>query len=932
MGVIFRNGIAYGGEGGQGEVDLDLNEFPKGDGESWLQKSCIYGQYERENKAEISSTDVNHFVISTDNAEAKISGFSNIQIGEANSIPYERKVCYNTFPSTLLKMEGASVLKMEKDAAGNANSVPYVHMKGLSYIDISGGVQSSGAGGGAQRTNGKYHTNTHTYMFAEEGDQLRYFRLFQDFTKDSVYPMIMMHGSPTVMMEGAPILQMNGYSALVMDSGTDVVVRPAGAATNPTAIYVEGGMVKMSGSSSYKPIFSISHEATRSGYDETTGNNMQIMLSSSIPSNLNMGSALPFAGNNGYAPPSGRALGWSTNNANFPRTKMGTATTSSYSPAVAYGTNVLFQGGHTAVTIGQAGKLGMRIAALGDSGLFLDWTEKGQVADYKIGGELNSIICADFTRGSSSVCHYKIGCADNAVVTYGIEPHGVCSVKFAPNGDFGVAITPEGGMTDIVGQWKNMDVLIESENFFFQAEGDEHIEMNGAITQVARGEFDSSSSADHHKWSVNSQSTVSGEDYTCLTTTDYRDGDLEKFKKSADYQGFLVSITKGEYDGNGSITSVDAYPRYLVEFSLPGTVEMVIQDVARNQQFSGYYGLSADSKNTSDVNYNRLIVRIKEELQRYYQINTSGVQITSPSSYNGNYGTDWSGYRYFIFSKSYTWPLTFTGATIKIYLHADENFPNGYPAGTTYADLSQENKDEIDRVITKQGIKNLIQSGEVISCQMREDMRYSTTISNYTISKTTNDHGLLWTRPIQNRINVKDDLKGPIHQIYSQANFCMRGPINYDIANKENEGRTYGIPSDTDYSTYGDMYYQVKAFKQNQDYEDFKTAVTPSLPSGYEVDDVFEIHQEWDVDAGKYITTIIYNIKPLGYKKFVEKNTSSPILEMTGPSTLRLHGEINFSLEEINGMPVLNIGTDSGKSIEFTYDELVRLKALLSNS
>lgn len=940
MGVIFRNGVAFGGGGENSRTILaDENTILVGDGDNWSKENNGYlyaGADNRDSETSRIFTKKVGLVLGgtlgtenlinelriTDNSNVAFQGQSRVQIGERHQ-DYSNSGVYfggNLLKGPNVRLAGNAYIDMSQFLTPSDN--PLCLIKGDAYIDI---MSNPGANEGKTNRYGNHLSDLAKELYGSNDFYSPWGELIGSTTaRHKIYPYLHFWGSPTILMDGAPLIKMSGGSSLLMEGSPDV--RFVGTESKKTHVFLENGVnVKMSSNDPNKNVLLIIENDDMSDSNNEDANYLrdQIWLATDYKRNgiVNMGVEPNsfYGGTHKYR----NLLGDGTL-----LTYKGPWFTKVTNPSLSSldylsGSALLIQG-KSHIEIGDTGRLALRIAAASGSDLAMDWTTFG-TTDIKIGGGEDSFLWFDATRGKNSQMVVKIGAEEGSQVCYAIEPHGKTSIKFAPSnvmktGDAGTALGPyydwssfnEDGIfhlsctpniTDMIAQWEYNESIFEGIDTFFQVEGFAHGEMHDGSTLIMRG----SGSKPYLIPSVGI-----GEAVTILTTTQYPDQVSIDQLSDTDFDSFIAKIEKQysnlkiKYLDGGQVSSVDYYTdKYSTTVS---GINFTHNLSGVRTQTSNYY-----SSNAEIITY--VVIPWLQYL--YPNAVISDVQVTS-------FERRWTGSEY--------WYGNITGSARVTNATLTKNISNYYEDGD-FSTLSEEDQNIFTSAYAS--YTNVDFSNATFTQELRSDMLYSTTISQYSCFEPGDTHHTHlcnnWNKPIQSERNREEAVDGPVIQVYDKANLFMGRQARYGSY------LATIIPSpvgnyDFTGTAYEDIYRRIEQLKNCADYETFVELSQPG--AGYKIGKILGV----DEASGGGIL-VRYEPWIIGWYDHVQANGTDPVFEMIDNAELRLgtnaYLEVSKDMNpdsQTYGEICLTVGdtNDSAQRATISVNQIKQLLSLLN--
>lgn len=943
MGVIFRNGVAFGGGGESSrEILADENAILVGDGENWSKENnghLYAGTDNRDSETSRIFTKkvgvvlggtlgtenfVNELRI-TDNSNVAFQGQSRVQIGERH-YDYSNAGVYfggNLLKGPNVRLAGNAYIDMSQYLSPADN--PLCLIKGDVYIDI---ISNPGANKGKTNRYGDHLSDLAKEIYGSNDFYSPWGELIGSTTaKHKIYPYLHFWGSPTILMDGAPLMKMSGGSSLLMEGSPDV--RFVGTESKKTHVFLENGVnVKMSSNDPNKNVLLIIENDDMANSNNEDANYLrdQIWLATDYKRNgiINMGAERDsfYGGVHEYGDLLTDGTLLTYKGPWFPKVTDPSLSSLDY----LNGSALLIQG-KSHIEIGDTGRLALRIAAANDSDLAMDWTTFG-TTDIKIGGGKDSFLWFDATRGKNSQMIVKIGADEDAQVCYTIEPHGKTSVKFAPSnipktGDAGTASGPyydwssfnEDGIfhlsctpniTDVVAQWEYNESIFEGIDTFFQVEGFAHGEMHDGSTLIMRG----SSSKPYLRPSIGI-----GDDIEIITSTYYSNQTPIEDMIQEDFDDFISKIEhqyskdKVKYLSDGTVSSEDYYED---KYATTVTGINFTRDLVGIRTWtSNYYSTNAEA-----ITY----VVIPELQYRYPGAVISDVQVTS-------FERRWTGSNY--------WYGNIIGNAKITNAKLVKNISNHYEDGD-FSTLSEE-----DQNIFTSGYAsyaNVDFSNATFTQEVRSDMLYKTVVSQYSCLKPDTSYrpyhthlGSNWNKPIQSNRDRDELVNGPIIQVYDKANLFMgRQPkygsylatiISNPVGNYDFTGKTYE-----------DIYRRIEQLKNCSDYNAFLELSQPG--TGYKIGEILDVEK-----ASEGGILVRYEPWVIGWYDHIQANGTDPVLEMIDNAELRLGTNAYLKVsKDMNpdsqtyGEICLTVGdtNDSAQRATISVNQIKQLLSLLN--
>lgn len=546
---------------------------------------------------------------------------------------------------------------------------------------------------------------------------------------------------------------------------------------------------------------------------------------------------------------------------------------------------VLVQG-KTTMEIGDGGVIGIKMGPEEGGVLGIDFTPGAGSCTYiKAGSESGSSTILDLTSRTGSFKHIKFGLDEGAHLDMAVEFGGHSSIKIAPGShnlndscslptQFAFNLTPT--HTDIRAQWHETLCYLESRKSYIKTSDINHIDMSGGLLILRRRKEAAASSS----WRAYADTNT----YTYQTKTNYN------------------SISAFLADTNGNRVNIDTF----------------------NTDFK--QGLFTQYKRIVNASVNSVPSDGYEDM---YQITLSKVicdgDIVINSSTSVNNYTTWSqvqrnsSYTYIVnrdgMTKKDTSTFSVSGYKIQLkdmhFIKKEftvKGLKNSYDTQTvtSFADLNAEDQAIIQADLENQGFTNIdFSAAKLSSSTIRSDMRYDTTISNiqyYTGSPMAHDYSGV--------VQPTGDYEGlPILQLCGMSSILM-GDYVYST-------NTF-YESQEDLPLSGD-YVDVTAFKQSTAYSALITDLKQNNRNLISLGNISK-NPGSTANTYKYFYSYVYRQHMIA--------RDNPIIDVQGKSTLQLE---NFNIKGYIGEngPTVEFGYE-GTTVSFTIDELQRLKALLS--
>ena len=812
---------------------------------------------------------------------------------------------YWSYPHPLtLNMEYAPLLQFLGRANSGNNGSPVLSMRGPGIIDVESGNRAYGPDSRSYAEPGMVSYNS-MKIYRETPSPLV---PGQQMNNDNlIYPYLSFKQSSTLMMTDMAVIQAMGGSSLTMDGNIDIRLRGSGVAhgTNDinfgtTQFWVEPGSIFRMATAAVTPSYPNTGPSTPAG---TTRPFFSIWADKPTNSQIIMSAALPITTkenpvddlnnminqNRGFN--NGLNCSWSSSGyggKSWVRSKV-QAYSSDWSSSIDNITcpTFLIQG-QSNVTIGGSGKFGCRVCSEGKT-MFAVQNGSGSIVGVKLGAYAGSEGEWEILQNSNSKQYIKFGAGAGAKLDIAFEPMGTNSLKFSPEQMCGISFTPKN--TDLCYQWTTLDGVINCTDAYIFNDGLNRIELRDDAVIHMKGtkwKYDQNS-YEYTASSSDDVTIVTNTDYTGMTVQDLSENDYKNFIKPLQEKSNF-SVNKWYYKRDGNVASTEYYAdRYYI------TLEGFTRYQSGTSKSNCFVYWNPDRWTTSfSTMYNW--PEFQEWLHTRFGPNAT---VTNGSIFNAYYATG-SGYDMY-------WSGTINN------VQASLNSETQYALNTLYGDMSEEDQNKISSSLYGNRA-----NARVIANDVRTDMRYNTTISSY-VYTTGRQNGEDWAAPVQCRPN------GPVFQLYDKSNICMRdanvGPsLEY----------TYMLNNPTEtYDFTQSQYDVITQFLNSADY----TTFLQNASFGNSSSDLSEIISlaEGDDEAPGTKLFITYTTKWKTVKNHVDSNGTDPIIEMVGPSELRLYGGATIkAVTEWDKTTVTFSGTADEGEVSFTIDELRNLKRLVS--
>ena len=801
-----------------------------------------------------------------------------------------------------LNMEYAPLLQFLGRANSGNNGSPVLSMRGPGIIDVESGNRVYGTDSRSFFDSGLVSYNS-KFIYQETLSPLvSGQKMYND---NLIYPYLSFKQSATLMMTDMSIIQAMGGSSLTMDGNIDIRLRGSGVKHGSdylnfgtTQFWVEPGSIFRMATDETTPSYPNTGPSVPTG---TTRPLFSMWASSPINSQIIMTTASPITTkenpvstlwddfiyvNKGFT---SMNCGWHGVKSVWVREK---AEAYSYD----WSSNIdditqptfLLQG-QSNITIGGNGKFGCRVCVdYGAKTMFAVQNYGGSTVGVKLGADGGAEGEWEILQGADSQQFIKFGAAPGAKLDIAFEPHGINSLKFAPVSTCGISFTPQN--TDLCCQWTTMDAVIDCTDSFIDCDGLNRIELRDEAIIHMKGSSHKADMVVLEYTASNSDSItiVTDTDYTGMTVQDFSEYDYKNFTKPL-LEKSTFSANKWYYQRGGNIVSTEYYSeRYRI----------VLEGFTRYQSGTSksncFVYWDPDRWTTSfSTMYNW--PEFQEWLHAHFGPNAT---VTNGSIFNAYYASG-SGYDMY-------WSGTVNNVQVSI------NSETQYEIGASFTDMSAEDQAKIsDRLYGNRS------NAVVVANDVRTDMRYNTTISNYTYT-TGQQNGEDWSAPVQCRKN------GPVFQLYDRANICMRNRYMGSSVNF-----TYVLDNITEtYDFTQPQYDVITQFLNSADYTAFineKLNGNPNLLS-----DILSL-AEGDEDNPGTKLYIVYVPKSANKENYIINTGDDPILELTGPSELRIHNGATIKAETEYGRTTITFGgTEDEGEVSFTIDELRNLKRMIS--
>lgn len=523
--------------------------------------------------------------------------------------------------------------------------------------------------------------------------------------------------------------------------------------------------------------------------------------------------------------------------------------------------------GKTHLSIGDGGAMGVKIGPKAGGSLGIDFTpDSGSYTYIKAGSGSGSSTLLDLTSETGSYKHIKIGArtaahADVAIEFGGNRIGGINSIKFAPA--FCVLnYTPTD--SDVRFQWGQMLGTFNGDGYI-TTDNLNHVNLSGSIVSLR------SDTGEGYQPNIftdqNTYTYVTNSDLTNKTQTDL-----------FTINGFSSDFTQGKYTKYKNIQSFD--------------IVSLLQNDYVGKEYDVYLdGLVCDGDIIVNVNTDRTTYTWSQlSSDDYYQwyVTEYGMSKNSDSTATRQ-----------AFAQVKLTNMHFTNLKIKVYLS------QAYSQDTPYEDLSANDKLLIQAYIQEKEYTNVsLTNVTVTSSVMRTDLQYDTTISNIVYS-TNSPFGHDYHSIIKNNGKFEGV---PTLQMGQSSNLVMGNfieEVNDTISSQED---LETLPN----STQVDNQVFLNSTTGSQ------LANNPNLVS---VTSVYKSADPNDNTLKRY--SVSYYLRDR-----VEQTTGCPVLEMQGDSNLTLLN-VNIKGYIQNDTPTYEFSCGES-SVTFTLSELQQLKQMLS--
>lgn len=801
--------------------------------------------------------------------------------------------------SGILAMTWNPLMQLLGDAVKGS---PVFSMRGKGIIDIESGNRVYGTDSRSFTSPGVV---SHAAMEVYE-DTPSPFIANKKMNEDNlIYPYLSFKQSSTLMMTDMALIQAMGGSSLLMDGNIDVRLRGSGVKHGSdylnfgsTQFWVDPGSIfKMATDDKLDSTYPYTDPTVPEG---TTRPLFLMQAGSSISSQILMSTGLPITTdsnpiddlddafinqNRGFF--TGRNCGWTDSSSKWVRSKV-----VAYSTDWSYDIDRITQPtfiiqGQSNVTIGGSGKFGCRICSEGKT-MFAVQNLPDTIMGVKIGAGEGAESEWEILQGPDSQQFIKFGAGNKAKLDIAFEPMGINSLKFSPEETCGISFTPKN--TDLCCQWGTLDGVIDCSDVYIFNDGLNRIELrDDAVIHMkgTRRKYDQNS-YEYTASNSDNVTIITNKDYTGMTVQDLSKEDYENFTKPLQEKS-KFSVNKWYYKRGGDIVSTEYYAdRYYIVMEGFGWTK---------DGSSKYYCFHYWDANDYTYNFSTMYswTDFQNWLHRNYGPNatvTNGVMRYVYSAVGGGYDMYFSG-------------------TINN-IQQGFNSETQYDLNTVWNDISSSDQSKILKYYTNK------ENSIVVANDVRTDMKYNTIISAYTYS-TGRQNGEDWAAPVQCRP------KGPVFQLYDSSNICMRdanvGPsLQY----------TYMLDNPTETYDFTQSQYEViTQFLNSADYTTFLQNATFESAS-LDLSEIISL-AEGDDEAPGTKLFITYTGKWKTVKNHVDSNGTDPIIEMVGPSELRLYGGATIkAITEWDKTTITFSGTENEGEVSFTIDELRALKNLLT--
>ena len=547
---------------------------------------------------------------------------------------------------------------------------------------------------------------------------------------------------------------------------------------------------------------------------------------------------------------------------------------------------VLVQG-KTTMEIGDGGALGIKMGPEAGGALGIDFTPSaGSYTYIKAGSESGSSTILDLTSGAESFKHIKFGLDDGAHLDMAVEFSGHSSVKIAPGShdsyyfddcnlpaQFAFNLTP--AHTDIRAQWHETLCYLESRKSYIKTSDINHIDMSGGLLILRRKKEEVDS-----LWRAYADTNT----YTYQTTKNYNS--ISAFL--ADTNGNEENINAFNTDfEQGLFTKYKCIASASVSSVSSGGYEDMYQITLSNVICDGDTVINSSTYVNSYTTWSQ----VQRNSSYIYAANSDGMTKKDTSTFSVQ------GYEIQLKDMHFT-KKEFTVKGLK----------NSYDTttATSFADLNAEDQAIIQADLENQGFTNIdFSTAQLSSSTIRSDMLYDTTISNiqyYTNSPMGHDYSGV--------VQPTGDYEGlPILQLCGKSSILMG---DYIYSNSTSYDSQEDLPLSGDY-------VDVTAFKQSTVYSAFITDLKQNNRSLISLGNISK-------SSGSTANTYKYSYSYAYRQHMIARD--NPIIDVQGKSTLQLE---NFNIKGYIGEngPTVEFGYE-GVTVSFTIDELQRLKALLS--
>lgn len=881
-----------------------------------------------------------------DNSRVKIKGNADVEIGKIGS-PFtlfqynSDESTHFTLNSPFVRVEDAAYIVVDASIEQAAPPIMIVH--GGTYIDISDGQADNDLSINQRLccprdpSDYSYYTDANTNLdqypkcpWTETGSWYN--------QKGSIF---LLHENPTFIMEDAPVFYMKDHSVMGLDGRARFYMK-AGDSRKTNFLMDSGSHFVMEGEQDGDYEICIKADINQFYFGKQLGvsphdfnpggkESWEISWSNDGVQHMNLTNYGRFGASNNffkYSPPAEKST------VSMRGIQFLTEATSDSMTQLHYNSKA---GGETYVN------------RENDNGLLLDrMTVDGGTIDtsYVIG--TNSYYVKDVSFEYGTTVGIKIGPDRDSNFSLSVTPSGTSSINFDPSGKFYFYCNSS--------SWYQS--IMHPSTYFEYVDGDVFKQINGYGHSEIQDGSASIMRKDQLQWEtrvfdLKGKKFEEENGFSFTTKIDYTNLTMEDLKNNPDdynslQQAFLLygiddsepnfHITKKDYHneyvkGGEIISSTPNYSQkclttmYMTKITIP------------KYNSAGQFWVKAISPVSDSQVRADFLTKCKE-------IFGQSATITNYSTFSYQITGSGNNMRARATSSIYVENINYSGD-----IYTNEK----YNANDTYNSLSAEDKTLVESYkfrLNASGIgyfyfgpygTSQTDTIEVISSIIRPDMTYTTKINNFVYVSIVGHARYNWSCPVQNR--RKDDVSGPIAQLYDRSNFLMRGWLkelsktftssiektdypdlfigeNFVITNKNeiNNLISYLISNDESFATN----------YEKMDYQYYISEIT--------IKNHDTIYQ--DVSSRSIDVVLSYRTWDVGEEIHVERKEDAPTAEfndaaylfMNGKSELKLEDDTLIVAKKNNGIIEYTFGdeNDINNQITFTIDELKALKQLLA--